>query len=132
MTAASPVWLPSRAKPYPSTPVPGLTRPSPAPPRPAYPTRRWRPDRLLLIGLGYARPFVNWAFLVLGLIGTVGTAAGLLPPFGGSSLWARITNTLVWAIVAMQGYDALAEQGEEEIEEDEDRPTSGVVSGDQR
>lgn len=73
-----------------------------------------RPDRLLLAGFGYARPFVNWAFLLLGLIGSVGTALGMLPPFGGGSLWARITNILVWALVAAQGYDALAEKGEEE------------------
>jgi hypothetical protein len=77
-----------------------------------------RPHRLLLLALGWARPFILWAFLVIGLIGTVGTAAGLLPPYGGSGLWVRVTNVLVWAIVAMQGYDGLSEDGEEEAEPD--------------
>lgn len=80
--------------------------------------RSSRPDRLLLLGLGYARPVINWAFLLLGIVGAVGTGVGLLPPFGGASLWVRVSNVLVWVIVAMQGYDALAAVGEEVIEEE--------------
>lgn len=82
-----------------------------------------RPDRLLLLGLGYARPFINWAFLLVGLAGAVGTAAGWLPPFSGS-WWAKVTSVLLWLVLAMQGYDALSEVGEEVIEEEESPSSS--------
>lgn len=72
--------------------------------------------RLLLLGLGYARIPVNWAFLIAGLAGFVGTCAGLLPPFSGS-WWARVTTALLWLVLAYQGYDALAEKGEKNEEE---------------
>jgi hypothetical protein len=82
-----------------------------------------RPDRLLLAAFGWARPFVSWAFLLTGIAGAVGTGAGWLPPFSGS-WWARITTLLLWLVLADQGYDQLAEKGEQE-ELAEDVPGDG-------
>jgi hypothetical protein len=92
--------------------------------------RRLRADRALLAAFGYARPFVSWAFLLTGLAGTVGTFAGQLPPISGS-WWARITTGVLWLVLADQGYEQLADQGDEVLAEDVpgDR---GVASGVER
>lgn len=69
--------------------------------------------KLLLRALGAAFPYINWAFLLVGLAGAVGTAAGVFPPFT-HSWWARITTVLLWLLFAREGYEPLAEDGEEE------------------
>lgn len=75
----------------------------------------WRVDRGLVWAFGKTLPAVNWAFFVTGLAGGIGTAAGLLPPFSGS-WWARITTVLLWALFAREGYEPLAEDGEQKSE----------------
>ena len=57
---------------------------------------------------GRALPVVNWSFFVVGIIGAIGTADGLLPPFSGS-WWARITTVLLWLLFAREGYEPIAE-----------------------
>jgi hypothetical protein len=64
--------------------------------------------RLILRAFGVALPFLNWAFLLCGLAGIVGTASGILPPFS-HSWWAKITTCLLWALFAREGYEPLAE-----------------------
>jgi len=74
-------------------------------------TRLRRLTRPALRAFGTALPIVNWAFLVAGVAGAIGTAAGLLPPFNGS-WWARITTVLLWLLFAREGYEPLAEEGD--------------------
>jgi hypothetical protein len=56
-----------------------------------------------------ALPVVNWLFFVVGLAGAVATIAGLIPPFTGS-LWAKITSTLLWLLLAREGFEPIAER----------------------
>jgi hypothetical protein len=65
-------------------------------------------SRILEI-LGKGLPFINWCFLIIGLIGAVSTAIGLLSAYNGS-LWARITTVLLWLLLAREGYEPLAEE----------------------
>lgn len=60
---------------------------------------------------GRALPVVNWCFLLFGVVGAVGTAAGLLPPFN-HSWWAKTTTILLWLLFAREGYEPIAEQRE--------------------
>lgn len=64
--------------------------------------------RLVVRGFGLALPFLNWSFLLCGLAGAVGTAAGLLPPFS-HNWWAKVTSILLWLLFAREGYEPLAE-----------------------
>lgn len=70
-----------------------------------------RAHRLIVWAFGQALPVLNWAFLLVGIIGAIGTAAGLLPPYQ-DSWWAKITTILLWLLFAREGYESLAEKGE--------------------
>ena len=73
---------------------------------------RLRVDRALVWSFGKTLPVTNWLLFLAGLIGAVGTAAGLLPPFSGS-WWARVTTILLWLLLAREGYEPIAENAEE-------------------
>jgi hypothetical protein len=63
----------------------------------------------VLWAFGKVMPALCWMFLVVGLAGAVGTAAGWLPPID-QSWWAKVTTILLWLLFAKEGYDPLAEQ----------------------
>jgi hypothetical protein len=70
-------------------------------------------ERKALAMFSRAMPIVSWAFFIVGVLGAVGTAAGILPPYS-SSLWAKLTTILLWLLFAREGYDALVEDEEDE------------------
>lgn len=76
-----------------------------------------RVERAVLGVFARGLPLLNWAFFLVGIAGAVGTIAQWLPPFN-DSLWARITSTLLWLLLAREGYDSLAtsDRAEEEAE----------------
>jgi hypothetical protein len=63
---------------------------------------------VVLLAFEKTLPVVNWLFLIVGLVGAIGTAAGILPPFS-HSLWARMTTILLWLLFAREGYEPIAE-----------------------
>lgn len=71
-----------------------------------------QPLRLVVRAFGFALPVVNWLFFLVGLAGAIGTTAGLLPPFT-NSWWARITTVLLWLLFAREGYEPIAEEGDD-------------------
>lgn len=66
---------------------------------------------MVLWAFGRALPGLNWLFLLVGVSGAIGTAAGLLPPYS-NSWWAKMTTILLWLLFAREGYEPLAEEGE--------------------
>lgn len=70
--------------------------------------RALRAHRAILWAFGKALPVLDWAFLLVGLAGAIGTAVGWLPPYS-DSWWAKITTVLLWLLFAREGYDSLAQ-----------------------
>lgn len=63
---------------------------------------------LILKTFDRAMPLLCWTFLLTGLAGATGTAAGWLPPLN-HNWWAKLTTILLWLLFAKEGYDPLAE-----------------------
>lgn len=55
-----------------------------------------------------AFPFVNWTFLIGGIVGFLATVIGVAPPLG-DTLWGRVVACIGWALVAKDGYSDLQE-----------------------
>lgn len=68
---------------------------------------------MLLDAFARTMPFLNWAFFIVGIIGAIATAASLIPSIN-QSLWAKVTTVLLWLLFAREGYDPLAEKGDED------------------
>lgn len=65
-------------------------------------------EAVALRAFAAALPATNWLFFAVGLCGAAGTVAGLLPPFS-NSWWAKVTSTLLWLLLAREGYEPIAE-----------------------
>ncbi len=73
--------------------------------------------RPLLRAYDATLPYLGLTAFLLGIVAGILTAVGQLPPIvGGDKLWPRISNSLLWFLVASEGFDYLGDWLEDEAD----------------
>lgn len=68
-----------------------------------------RAPNLIVDAFEVALPYIDWACFLFGLLGAVATATGLAPPYT-DSLWAKITQTVAFVLLAREGFEGIVDR----------------------